>query len=90
MFQCLLQKSEAEKKLSTLTFQEANSSNNDPLIRHLQEELRNFVCWIPFHVLFPFLIVVKLYNHTLMHGTITRETHTIGLILTVEFALLFT
>ncbi|XP_054803148.1 mitotic spindle checkpoint protein MAD1-like isoform X2 [Prosopis cineraria] len=40
--ECLRQKSEAEKKLSTLTFQEANSSNNDSLIKHLQEELRNY------------------------------------------------
>ncbi|KAK4270927.1 hypothetical protein QN277_019691 [Acacia crassicarpa] len=40
--ECLHQKSEVEKKLSTLTFQEANSSNNDSLTKHLQEELRNY------------------------------------------------
>ncbi|KAF7801546.1 mitotic spindle checkpoint protein MAD1 [Senna tora] len=39
---CLHQKSEVEKKLSTLTFQEVNLSENDVLVKHLQEELRNY------------------------------------------------
>ncbi|KAL6178907.1 hypothetical protein ACLB2K_050424 [Fragaria x ananassa] len=41
--ECLQQKSEAETKLSTLTFQEVKCTDNDILVKHLQEELRNFV-----------------------------------------------
>ncbi|XP_004300015.1 PREDICTED: mitotic spindle checkpoint protein MAD1 [Fragaria vesca subsp. vesca] len=40
--ECLQQKSEAETKLSTLTFQEVKCTDNDILVKHLQEELRNF------------------------------------------------
>lgn len=48
-FQCLHQKSEAEKKLSSFTFQEVTSTeNSNILVRHLQEELRNYVS-LSFH-----------------------------------------
>ncbi|KAF8016110.1 hypothetical protein BT93_H1596 [Corymbia citriodora subsp. variegata] len=40
--ECLHQKSEAEKKLSTLTFQESSSNDTTVLVKHLQEELRNY------------------------------------------------
>ncbi|XVF23150.1 hypothetical protein REPUB_Repub13aG0012800 [Reevesia pubescens] len=40
--ECLHQKSEVEKKLSSFTFQEVTSSESDILIKHLQEELRNY------------------------------------------------
>ncbi|KAK4798871.1 hypothetical protein SAY86_024236 [Trapa natans] len=40
--ECLYQKGEAEKKLATLTFQEPNSSDASLLVKHLQEELRNY------------------------------------------------
>ncbi|XP_010030229.2 mitotic spindle checkpoint protein MAD1 isoform X1 [Eucalyptus grandis] len=40
--ECLHQKSEAEKKLSTLTFQESSSNETTVLVKHLQEELRNY------------------------------------------------
>ncbi|XP_030459161.1 mitotic spindle checkpoint protein MAD1 isoform X1 [Syzygium oleosum] len=40
--ECLHQKSEAEKKLSTLTFQESSSNDTTILVKHLQEELRNY------------------------------------------------
>ncbi|XP_031382416.1 mitotic spindle checkpoint protein MAD1 isoform X2 [Punica granatum] len=40
--ECLHQKSEAEKKLATLTFQEPNSTDASILVKHLQEELRNY------------------------------------------------
>lgn len=43
--QCLHQKSEAEKKLSTLTFQESSSNDTTILVKHLQEELRNYVSY---------------------------------------------
>ncbi|XP_062030335.1 mitotic spindle checkpoint protein MAD1 [Rosa rugosa] len=40
--ECLQQKSEAETKLTRFTFQEVNHTDNDILVKHLQEELRNF------------------------------------------------
>ncbi|KAB2627637.1 spindle assembly checkpoint component mad1 [Pyrus ussuriensis x Pyrus communis] len=40
--ECVQQKSEVEKKLSSLTFQEVESTQNNILVKHLQEELRNF------------------------------------------------
>ncbi|CAN6543370.1 unnamed protein product [Malus baccata var. baccata] len=40
--ECVQQKSEVEKKLSNLTFQEVESTENNILVKHLQEELRNF------------------------------------------------
>ncbi|KAK4766373.1 hypothetical protein SAY87_008015 [Trapa incisa] len=40
--ECLHQKGEAEKKLATFTFQEPNSSDASLLVKHLQEELRNY------------------------------------------------
>ncbi|GLT34113.1 hypothetical protein SLA2020_086540 [Shorea laevis] len=52
--ECLLQKSEVEKKLSSFTLQDVMSTENNPLIKHLQEELRNYVrlifysCFAPF------------------------------------------
>ncbi|XP_030539237.1 mitotic spindle checkpoint protein MAD1 [Rhodamnia argentea] len=39
--ECLHQKSEAEKKLSSVTFQESSSNETTILVKHLQEELRN-------------------------------------------------
>ncbi|KAJ7946522.1 Mitotic spindle checkpoint protein MAD1 [Quillaja saponaria] len=40
--ECLHQKSEVEKKLSGFTFQEATSTESSVLLKHLQEELRNY------------------------------------------------
>ncbi|GLU06056.1 hypothetical protein SLE2022_231200 [Rubroshorea leprosula] len=40
--ECLLQKREAEKKLSSFTLQDGTSTENNMLIKHLQEELRNY------------------------------------------------
>ncbi|XWS11565.1 hypothetical protein CRYUN_Cryun37aG0008900 [Craigia yunnanensis] len=40
--ECLHQKSEVEKKLSSFTFQEDTSTESNILIKHLQEELRNY------------------------------------------------
>lgn len=40
--ECLNQKSEVEKKMSSFTFQEVTSSESSILIKHLQEELRNY------------------------------------------------
>ncbi|XP_039053624.1 mitotic spindle checkpoint protein MAD1-like isoform X2 [Hibiscus syriacus] len=40
--ECLNQKSEVEKKFSSFTFQEVSSSESNILIKHLQEELRNY------------------------------------------------
>ncbi|XP_044489496.1 mitotic spindle checkpoint protein MAD1 [Mangifera indica] len=40
--ECLQQKSELEKKLSSFTFQEVTSTDNDILVKHLQEEIRNY------------------------------------------------
>ncbi|OMO95515.1 Spindle assembly checkpoint component Mad1 [Corchorus capsularis] len=40
--ECLHQKTELEKKLSSFTFQEVPSAESSTLIKHLQEELRNY------------------------------------------------
>ncbi|XWS16637.1 hypothetical protein CRYUN_Cryun34aG0108000 [Craigia yunnanensis] len=40
--ECVHQKSEVEKKLSSFTFQEVTSSESNILIKHLQEELRHY------------------------------------------------
>ncbi|XP_023730297.1 mitotic spindle checkpoint protein MAD1 [Lactuca sativa] len=40
--ECLHEKNEVEKKLSTLTYQEAPSSDDSILVKHLREELRNY------------------------------------------------
>ncbi|XP_062176281.1 mitotic spindle checkpoint protein MAD1 isoform X2 [Alnus glutinosa] len=42
LMECLRQKSEVEKKLSSFTFQEVSSSDDNILVKHLQEELRNY------------------------------------------------
>lgn len=53
LHQCLHQKSEAEKKLSSFTSQEVPTSmESDILVKHLQEELRNYVSFVS-HALFP-------------------------------------
>ncbi|KAG4965201.1 hypothetical protein JHK85_040176 [Glycine max] len=39
---CLHQKIEVEKKLSTLMFQEVASTESNVLVKHLQQELRNY------------------------------------------------
>lgn len=44
--QCMQQKVEAEKKLSNFTFQEGCSSDNNILVKHLQEELRSYVSYV--------------------------------------------
>lgn len=46
------QKSEVEKKLSSFTFQEASSTDSNILVKHLQEELRNYVSLVD-HSLLP-------------------------------------
>ncbi|KAF4356869.1 hypothetical protein F8388_018549 [Cannabis sativa] len=40
--ECLLLKCELEKKLSTFTFQEVATSEDNMLVKHLQDELRNY------------------------------------------------
>ncbi|XP_019169506.1 PREDICTED: mitotic spindle checkpoint protein MAD1 isoform X1 [Ipomoea nil] len=40
--ECMEQKSEMEKKLSSITFPEGSSADNNILVKHLQEELRNY------------------------------------------------
>ncbi|XP_060167549.1 mitotic spindle checkpoint protein MAD1 isoform X1 [Lycium barbarum] len=40
--ECMQQKIEAEKKLSNFTFQEGCSSDNNILVKHLQEEVRSY------------------------------------------------
>ncbi|KVH87767.1 hypothetical protein Ccrd_024947, partial [Cynara cardunculus var. scolymus] len=40
--ECLHEKNEVEKKLSTLTCQEFPSSDDNILVKHLREELRNY------------------------------------------------
>ncbi|KAI3788845.1 hypothetical protein L2E82_01623 [Cichorium intybus] len=40
--ECLHEKNEVEKKLSTLTYQEIPSSDDSILVKHLREELRNY------------------------------------------------
>ncbi|KAK7292518.1 hypothetical protein RIF29_08300 [Crotalaria pallida] len=40
--QCLHQKTEVEKKLSTLSTQDVASTSSNVLLKHLQEELRNY------------------------------------------------
>ena len=47
-FQCLHQKIEVEKKLSTLMFQEVASTESNVLVKHLQQELRNYVSLLSF------------------------------------------
>jgi hypothetical protein len=48
-FQCSHQRSELEKKLSSFTFQEGSSTDSNILVKHLQEELRNFVSLVSTH-----------------------------------------
>ncbi|CAH9081670.1 unnamed protein product [Cuscuta epithymum] len=40
--ECMEQKGELEKKLSGFTIQESSSNGNDILVKHLQDELRNY------------------------------------------------
>ncbi|KAL3349972.1 hypothetical protein AABB24_022823 [Solanum stoloniferum] len=40
--ECMQQKTEAEKKLSSFTFQDGCSSDSNILVKHLQEELRSY------------------------------------------------
>lgn len=40
--ECLKQKSEVEKKLSSFTFQEVSTTDSNVLVKHLQEEIRNY------------------------------------------------
>lgn len=47
-FQCLNQKIEVEKKLSTLTSQEVAPTGNDTLVKQLQQELQHYVSWLSF------------------------------------------
>lgn len=42
LIECSHQRSELEKKLSSFTFQEGSSTDSNSLVKHLQEELRNF------------------------------------------------
>ena len=59
ILQCLHQKSEVEKKLSSFTFQEDTSTESNILIKHLQEELRNYVSFcIPGIIFGPFSVIV--------------------------------
>ncbi|KAJ6327868.1 hypothetical protein OIU78_014682 [Salix suchowensis] len=47
--ECSHQRSELEKKLSSFTFQEGSSTDSNILVKHLQEELRNFVSLVSTH-----------------------------------------
>jgi len=42
-FQCLHQKTEAEKKLATFSSQEVSSTGSDVLVKQLQQELQHYV-----------------------------------------------
>ncbi|KAH7576024.1 hypothetical protein JRO89_XS02G0279000 [Xanthoceras sorbifolium] len=42
----LHQKGEVEKNLSNFTFQESTSTESTILVKHLQEEIRNYVSWV--------------------------------------------
>ncbi|KAH7520573.1 hypothetical protein FEM48_Zijuj08G0159100 [Ziziphus jujuba var. spinosa] len=42
LMECLQEKSEVEKKLSSFTFKEVTSAESNILVKHLQEELRNY------------------------------------------------
>lgn len=47
LHQCLHQKTEAEKKLLSFPSQEVTTSmESDILVKHLQEELRNYVIFV--------------------------------------------
>lgn len=46
--QCLHQKSELEKKLSSLAIPGGASTESNILVKHLQDELRNYVSLSPF------------------------------------------
>ena len=53
LHQCLHQKGDAEKKLLSFTSQEVTTSTeSNILVKHLQEELRNYVSFAS-HALFP-------------------------------------
>jgi hypothetical protein len=54
-----------EKKLSSATFQEVSSSDTNLLVKHLQEELRNYVCLIVCALLL--FIVSLLVLHVMMN-----------------------
>lgn len=54
-----------EKKLSSFTFQEVSSSDSNILVKHLQEELRNYVSLIA-HALLLFIVGV-LVLHVIMN-----------------------
>ena len=41
--QCLLEKAELEKKLTSFTSPKDTTSQSEILVKHLQEELRNYV-----------------------------------------------
>lgn len=47
-FQCIQQKGEVEKQLLHVSSQAPPSTDNNILLKHLQEELRNYVCFFPF------------------------------------------
>lgn len=59
--QCMQQKGEMEKKLLSITPQEAASTDTSILVKHLQEELRNYVSLVLFYcnLLFLFHIISK-------------------------------
>lgn len=40
--ECLIQKNEVEKKLSSFSFQEFSTTDSNILVKHLQEEIRNY------------------------------------------------
>lgn len=42
-FQCLHQKTEAEKKVATFSSQEVSSTGSDVLVKQLQQELQHYV-----------------------------------------------
>ena len=70
-FQCLHQKIEVEKKLSTLMSQEVASTESNVLVKHLQQELRNYVSLLSFlswilMALFIGIIVVRGHIHWLL------------------------
>jgi branched-subunit amino acid transport protein AzlD len=60
-----------EKKLSSFTFQEVSSSDDNILVKHLQEELRNYVSLIARALLLfiVILLVLHCYNEYSVSGS---------------------
>jgi hypothetical protein len=68
-FQCLHQKTEAEKKLATFSSQEVSSTGSDVLVKQLQQELQHYVsllCLLSWVSVPLDLLIVCVRLHTLI------------------------